>query len=82
MDVIIFLDLIIGCQTIPGINTSTIQGGRGHWVVYYTSPQSLIISFSYSLAQQRWGLLLNFDWLPLYVQCPNVLTTNCNLQKG
>ena len=25
------------------------QGGRGQWVVYYTSPQSLIITFSYLL---------------------------------
>ena len=37
------------------------QGGRGHWTVYYTSPQSIIITFSYSLALQHWGLLLNFD---------------------
>ena len=27
-----------------------IQGGLGHWAVYYTSPQSLIITFSYLLA--------------------------------
>ena len=26
------------------------QGGRGHWALYYTSPQSLIVMFSYSLA--------------------------------
>ena len=25
------------------------QGGRGHWTVYYISPQSLIMMFSYSL---------------------------------
>ena len=34
----------------------------GQWAVYYASPQSLIITFSYLLAQQLWGLLLNFDW--------------------
>ena len=28
------------------------QGERGHWAVYYTSPQSFIITFSYLLAQQ------------------------------
>ena len=39
------------------------QGGRGQWVVYYTSPQSFMIVFSYSIAQQLWGLLLKFDWL-------------------
>ena len=27
-----------------------VQGGRGHWALYYTSPQSFIIKFSYSLA--------------------------------
>ena len=37
------------------------QGGRGHWTVYYTSPQSFRITFSYLFAQQLWGLLLNFD---------------------
>ena len=36
-----------------------IQGGRGHWVVYYTSLQSFIITFSYSLSQQIWRFLLN-----------------------
>ena len=25
---------------------------------------------------------MNFNWLVHYVECPNVLTTNCNLQKG
>ena len=27
-----------------------IQGGRGQWAVYYTSPKSFIITFSYSMA--------------------------------
>ena len=39
-----------------------MQGGRAQWTVYYTSPQSLITKFSYSLAQQHWGLLLNLFW--------------------
>ena len=39
------------------------QGERGHWAVYYTSFQSFIIMFSYSLAYQLWGHLFNFDWL-------------------
>ena len=46
-----------------------------------TSPQSLILTFSYLLAYQPWGLLLNFDWLVHLVDCPNVTTTICNLQK-
>ena len=29
----------------------------GQWAVYSTSPQSFIITFSYSLAWQLWGLL-------------------------
>ena len=38
-----------------------IQGGRGHCAVYFTSPQSFIIIFSYSVFQQLWELLLNFE---------------------
>ena len=34
------------------------QGGRDYWALYYNSRKS-----SYFLAQQLWGLLLNFDWL-------------------
>ena len=30
----------------------------GHYAAYYTSPQSFIITVSYSLAQQHWGLFL------------------------
>ena len=29
-----------------------------------------------------WGLLLNCDWMVHLVDCLNVLTTLCNLQKG
>ena len=61
---------------------TTCVSGRGHWAVYYTSPQSFIITFSYSLAYQPWGLLCNFEWMVLLVECPKVSTTNCNLQKG
>ena len=32
-----------------------MQGGRGHWAVYYTSPESFETKFSYSLAQLLWG---------------------------
>ena len=40
---------------------SDYQGGRGHWIVNYTSPQSNVLYFSYSLDLQLWGILLNFD---------------------
>ena len=43
-------------------------------------PKVLKITFSYSLAEQPWGLLLNLDCLVGLVECPNVSTTNCNLQ--
>ena len=33
-----------------------LQRERGHWAVYYTSPQSFMIKFAYSLAQQLWGI--------------------------
>ena len=32
------------------------QRERGQWAVYYTSPQSFTITFSYSLDKQFWGL--------------------------
>ena len=43
-----------------------LQGGREHWDPNY------IITVSYSLAQELWGLLLNFYWLVFKVECPNV----------
>ena len=33
------------------------QGERGQWAVYYTSSQSLLITFFYSLAWQSWNLI-------------------------
>ena len=47
-----------------------------------TSPQNLILTFSYSNAQQPRGVLLNFDWFVHLVECPKVSTTNCILQTG
>ena len=52
------------CCPIP--DYLNFREGEGHLAVYYTSPQSFIIKFSYSLALQLWGLLFNFDWL---IQC-------------
>ena len=50
--------------------------------VYYTSPQSIIITISNLLAQQRWGLLFNFDWFVLQIECPHVLTLNEHWGSG
>ena len=41
-----------------------IQGGSGHWAVYYTSLQSFTITFTYSLAYQLWGLFIDLiGWI-------------------
>ena len=42
--------------------TITYQGGRGHWAVYYSSPQSLNNVFLFVGLTALWTLL-NFDWL-------------------
>ncbi len=50
-----------------------LQRGREYWAVYLTSPQSFIIAFSYLLALQHLGILLNFDW------CQHFGTRNLSL---
>ena len=37
------------------------QGGRGHWAVHNTSPQSFITTFSYSLANNLGYFYFLFD---------------------
>ena len=45
------------------IELNNREGGRGHWTVYYTSLKSFIITFSYLLASQLWGLYCTmFGW--------------------
>ena len=39
-----------------------IQGGRGHWDVYYTSPHKI-----YKLAEQLLGLLIEF-WFGWFIK--------------
>ena len=48
---------------------------RGQWDVYNISPQSFIITLSYSLTS---GTLVNFDWLTHQFKCSCVTTTNFN----
>ena len=50
---------------------------RGQWAVNYTSHQSFLIFLSFL----NLNLFMNFDCLVHWVECPNVSTTNCNLQK-
>ena len=72
----------------PGLGSRALfrsiqtQKERVQCSVYYSSPQSLIITFSSLLAQQLWGLLLKLDWLVHYIECSNVPTTYWNPQKG
>ena len=53
---------------------------RGQWAVFYTRPQSFILTLSYLLALQHRGL--EFDLLVHYVKSPNALTTSLIYQKG
>ena len=62
---------------------NNIQEGRGHWAVYYTSPQSFIITFFLFIGYTTLGTLSeSFDWLIHEVECLNVSITNFNLQRG
>ena len=63
---------LILCEYVYSV---CMQKGRGHWSVYYTSPQT-------TLAKQLWGLSMDFYWLVYKVEFPNFSTTNHNLQKG
>ena len=58
------------------IEFGKVHRDRGQWSIYYTSPKNFIIMFSYSLAYQLWGLLLNFGCF--FIKCSN---PNLNLQK-
>ena len=40
---------VCSCVRILLVEQKAREGGRGHMVIYYTSPQSLKIMFSYSL---------------------------------
>ena len=44
----IYIHINYVCRVVVHIQYT--QGGRGYWAVYYTSPQSFIIIFFYSLA--------------------------------
>ena len=50
----------------------------GHWAVYYTSPQSFIISFSLLVGLTTF---VEFDWMVYQIEYPNVSTINCSLRK-
>ncbi len=85
------------CLDLTGLGSPTyFLGGSAAHCFYITcgygqrekggdrlvSTQSFIMTFSYSLAQQHWGLLQNYDRLICLVECLNVSTTYFNLEKG
>jgi len=54
------------------------KGGRGHWAVFYTSPQSLsIVPWLNNFRD-----FIEFSLVVLLVECLNISITNTNLQKG
>ena len=53
-----------------------MHGGMGHWNIYYTSPQSFLFV---DLTTHFYSISIGLVHL---VKCPNVSTSNCNLQKG
>ena len=59
------IKLIVMAAVKGKMHTNTLkvqtQRERGQWAVYYTGPQSFMITFSYSLTTLV--NLLNFDWL-------------------
>ena len=73
------LEIFIGKAALKLVCVSyrMIPGWRRHWAVYDTSPQTIV-----KLAQQLWGLLINFDWLVHEVECLNFSTTYYCLQGG
>ncbi len=70
------------CMSLRILNfNSSSRKGRGQWTVYYTSPQSFILTFCHSVDQQLQGIQMNFDWLIYLVKCSNVSSNNCDQQK-
>ena len=57
------------------------QREGGQWAISYTSPQSIITTFSYSLAK-AYQTFIRFDWFVHLGKCPNFSTTNFNSQNG
>ena len=72
-----FINSIILHNMVPLTRITQAERERGHWVIYYTSPQSFIITFSYSFAEQhsKFQLILIGRFI-------NVSTTNFNVYKG
>ena len=61
-------------QAQIGVFDYTVNPGR------FVTLVLKVITFSYSMAQQLWELLLNLNWLVQFVKCPNVSNTNFNLR--
>ena len=62
--------------------TRQLQGGRGHLAVYDTSPQTFEINFLIRWLNNFGDFHCELYRLVHLVECLNVSTTNCNIQKG
>ena len=74
----IFSRQYVGQIIVQNSWPAVVIESEGQWAIYYSSPQSFIIMFSYSFTSVT---LVNFDWLVQLIECLNISTTNFNLQK-
>ena len=60
----LYFYLLTKSGTFPFFLTSIfyIQEGRGYVDVYFISPQTFKITFSYQMAQKLLGTFIEFDW--------------------
>ena len=75
-----YRDIYKKIRTIMSINSVTKQREGGQWAVFYTSPQSFIITFSYSLAN-NFGDFSEFLLVDSLNKCSIVSRTIYNLQE-
>ncbi len=59
-------------NVIKTLQLKKTQGGRGHWAIKYTSPQSFYNNIFIFVGLTTLGFLLNFDWLGQLVELGDV----------
>ena len=69
------------CTLHTLFKTPFFQGGRAHWAVYYTCPQSFIIKFSLFVGLATLEAFIVYRMVGSLSWVFRVSTTNCNLQK-
>ena len=63
-------------------HTESLQGGRGHWTVYYTSPQSFIINFFLFVGFTTFGAFIEFWFVGVLSWVSKRLTSWFNFTEG